>query len=69
MSHMRFSIGTAVRRNRRRRGLSQGALAKKARLSLNTVVKLELGVNDNPTVKTVDALARALGVRFFDLLN
>lgn len=66
---MRFSIGQAVRRNRRRRHLSQGTLAKRARLSLNTVVKLELGVNDNPTVKTVDALARALDVRFTDLLR
>lgn len=66
---MPASIGKLVRRLRVRQGLSQGALAKRSRLSLNTVVKLELGENDNPTIKTLVGLARALGVSVHRLLK
>lgn len=65
---MIMNIGKTIRRFREKKGFSQGTLAKKARVSLNTIVKLELRENDNPTVKTLDSIARALGRSIHDLL-
>lgn len=62
-------IGQNLKRLRRARGLSQGRLAKSANVSLNTVVKLELGENDNPTLKTMESLARVLGTNLMGLLR
>lgn len=65
---MAKNIGKTIRRYRELRGLSQGSLAKKSRVSLNTVVKLELGDNDNPTINTLESLAKALGVSVHKLI-
>ncbi len=54
------SIGKTVRRLRKQRGISQGRLAKFAGVSLNTVVKLEIGENENPTIGTLMQIAKAL---------
>lgn len=62
-------IGQNVKRLRRSRGLSQGKLARQASVSLNTVVKLELGGNDNPTLKTMQSLAQVLGTNLMGLLR
>ncbi|MBI3115357.1 MAG: helix-turn-helix transcriptional regulator [Candidatus Kerfeldbacteria bacterium] len=61
-------IGQIVRQLRRQRGLSQGKLAAKAKVSLNTIVKLEIGDNTNPTVGTLATIARALGVSIHKLI-
>ncbi len=45
------------------RGLSQGQVAKLAGVTQQQVARLER-TKSNPTVKTLDLLARALGVRF-----
>lgn len=47
---------------RRRLGLSQEELAAKAGLSQHGVSALETGVRDNPTLRTLYALAQALEV-------
>lgn len=62
------SIGKTVRRLRRMNSLSQGRLAKKSRVSLNTIVKLEIGENTNPTIDTLQAIAKALGVSVHKLI-
>jgi transcriptional regulator with XRE-family HTH domain len=49
--------------------LSQQALAIKAGLSVSAVVKLEAGGIPNPRVNTLQAIARALGVKVDDLLE
>ena len=63
------AIGQNIKRLRRSCGLSQGRLAKSANVSLNTVVKLELGENDNPTLKTMESLAHVLGTNLLGLLR
>ncbi len=42
--------------------ISQDKLSKLADISLNTVVKIELDQNPNPTLETIRKLAKALGV-------
>lgn len=56
-----------LRRIRKERGLSQDRLAKLADVTLTTVVKIESGANDNPTVKTLRSLAAALNISLDDL--
>lgn len=50
------------------RRLSQEALAKKARISRGYIARLEIGHHD-PTVGTLQRLARALGVNVVRLLH
>jgi transcriptional regulator with XRE-family HTH domain len=54
-------VGRNVRRLRTERQLSLGALADRAGLAKQTLANLESG-NGNPTIETLLAVARALGV-------
>jgi len=38
-------------------------------LALNTIVKIETGENSNPTVETLEKIAKALGVFVADLFK
>jgi transcriptional regulator with XRE-family HTH domain len=60
-------VGPVVRRLREARGLQQTALAKHAGVSRITLNRIESGVQD-PTLSTLERIARALGVRVRDLL-
>lgn len=51
-----------IKRLRKKKGMSQDKLAKIADVTHTTLVKLESGVNDNPTVKTLKKIAKALEV-------
>ena len=62
-------IGPRLVQLRESAGLTQRALAVRADVTVNTVSELERGVNDNPELKTLLALAAALGVPVADLLN
>ncbi|GAB3344133.1 XRE family transcriptional regulator [Modestobacter lapidis] len=55
------TLGRNVRRIRQERGLSLGNLAREAGLAKQTLANLENGAG-NPTVETMLAVARALGV-------
>jgi transcriptional regulator with XRE-family HTH domain len=61
-------LGIKLRKLRKGRGLSQEALAKKARLTRVYVNKLEAGRHD-PSLSTLNALAKALGMRVTELLE
>lgn len=63
------TIGKNIKRLRQEKGLSQDKLSKLADLSLNTVVKIELDDNPNPTIETVQRIAKALEVSVDDLLK
>jgi transcriptional regulator with XRE-family HTH domain len=56
-----ISLGHNVRRIRQERHFSQGALARAAGLAKQTLANLESGAG-NPTVESLLAVARALGV-------
>jgi transcriptional regulator with XRE-family HTH domain len=62
------AFGKNVRRKRRERGLSQEALADAVRLAPTYVGQLERGQR-NPTLKVVEAFARALKTDPLDLLK
>ena len=58
-----------IRRYRKKLGLSQDRLSKAAGVAYNTVVKIESGENPNPTIKTLQKIADALGIKVNDLLK
>jgi len=63
------AIGKNIKRYRQEKGLSQDKLSKLADLSLNTVVKIELDESPNPTIETIQRIAKALDVSVDDLLK
>jgi DNA-binding XRE family transcriptional regulator len=54
---------------RKRLGISQDTLSKKADLAFHTVAKIEAGSTPNPTINTVKKIADALEVSIDDLLK
>lgn len=63
------TIGKNIKKYRQEKGLSQDKLSKLADLSLNTVVKIELDDSPNPTIETVQRIAKALEVSVDNLLK
>jgi len=63
------TIGKNIKKYRQERELSQDKLSKLADLSLNTVVKIELDESPNPTIETIQKIAKALNVSVDDLLK
>ena len=52
---------------RKEHNWTQQKLAEKTSLSFNTITKIEQGIGDSPTLKTLIKLADALGVGLDDL--
>ena len=55
-------ISGNIKRFRKKKGSSQDRLARLADVTHTTLVKLESGANNNPTIKTLKKIADALGV-------
>ena len=68
-SSSNFKIASNVKRLRQEKGISQDRLSKKADLSINTIVNVELGTNPNPTIDTLLKISNALGVGVDDLIK
>lgn len=68
MSSLAQTVGANVRRLRRNRGLSLLELGQHASVAKGTLTQLEAG-RGNPTLETVEALGRALGVAVSDLVS
>ncbi len=66
---MSNKISDNLKKLRAKRGYSLEKVARLADLSLNTVVKIENGVNKNPTFETITKLAKALDVPIDDLIK
>ena len=62
-------IGANIKNIRGKKGISQDRLSKLADLSLNTIVKIESGKNSNPTINTLNRIAKSLNVRIDDLVK
>lgn len=69
MSKEISTIGKNIKKLRKQKGLSQDRLSKLADISYNTVIKLESGNITNPSINTLQKLARALNVGVGDLLK
>ena len=63
------TIGKNIKKFRQDKELSQDKLSKLADLSLNTIVKIELDESPNPTIETIQKIAKALDVSVDDLLK
>ena len=63
------TIGKNIKRFRQDKELSQDKLSKLADLSLNTIIKIELDESPNPTIETIQRIAKALDVSVDDLLK
>ena len=63
----RHTLGQRVRRLRNSAGLSQDALAGAAGVGRVTLVRLEKG-EQTPRFRTLEAIAKALGVGVLDLV-
>ena len=68
MSPTAKQMGAKIRKLREAAGMSQASLAKRARLTRVYVTRLEGGRQD-PSLSTINALARALGVPVTKLLE
>jgi transcriptional regulator with XRE-family HTH domain len=62
-------INQNIKRLRKKRGFSQDKLCKMADLTYTTLAKIESGVNTNPTIKTLQKIAKALEVSLNELVK
>ena len=58
-----------IKRIREKLGLSQEKLARLADVSNNTIINIEAGKQQNPTVDTIKKIAKTLGVGVDDLIK
>ena len=54
---------------RETKGLSQEKLARLADVANNTLIKMESGENQNPTLNSLKKVAKAFGVSVDDLIK
>ncbi len=62
-------ISSNIKKLRTEKGCSLERVARLADLSLNTIMRVESGVNKNPTIETLTRIAKALDVGVDDLLK
>ena len=62
------NIAKTLKRLRGKAGLSQEKLARLSDVSNNTVINIEAGKQDNPTIETLKKIAKALGISVDKLL-
>lgn len=63
------SIGDKIRAWRKKKELTQDALAKKADIPYTTLAKIESDVIENPSLQTITKIASGLGVSLDDLVK
>jgi transcriptional regulator with XRE-family HTH domain len=63
------NIGKNIKKFREKEGISQDRLSKLADISSNTVAKIELDHSPNPTIETLQKIAKALNVEVDDLIK
>ncbi len=63
------NISTNLRKLREEKNLSQEKLARLADVANNTIIKIEAGKNQNPTLDTLKKIAKALEVSIDDLIK
>ena len=69
MENEKSTIAKNIKRLRKQRGLSQDKLPKLADISHNTIIKIESGVIQSPTMDTAQKIAKAFGVSLDDLMK
>jgi transcriptional regulator with XRE-family HTH domain len=67
MSNEISTIAKNIKKIRKRKGISQDKLSKLAEVAYNTIIKIESGAIQNPTIETVQKIAKALHVSLDEL--
>ena len=62
------NLARKVKQLREKLGLSQEKLARLADVSNNTIINIEAGKQDNPTIDTLKKVAKALGIPVEDII-
>ena len=62
-------LAKSIKEFRKKHKVSQEELAKKAGITYSTLIKIESGVNENPTIKTMRKIADALDVSLDELIG
>ena len=63
------NLANNIKKLREAKGLSQEKLARLADVANNTLIKMESGENQNPTLVTLKKIAKAFGVSVDDLID
>ncbi len=63
------TIGENIKKIRAKLGLTQDDLSKKADIKYSTLMKVESGVVNKPSVQTITKIAKALGVSIEELIK
>ncbi|KUK66376.1 MAG: transcriptional regulator, XRE family [Parcubacteria bacterium 34_609] len=63
------TIAKNIKKYRKERGLSQDKLARLADIAHATIIKIESGGIQSPTIDTVQKIAKALSVGLEDLMK
>jgi len=63
------NLAQNIRKLRNARNLSQEKLARLAYVANNTIIKMESGENKNPTLETLQKVAKALNVSVDELIH
>ncbi len=69
MAASNSKIADNLKRLRDKKGYSLEKVARLSDLSLNTIVKIENGANQNPTIAALIKVAKALEVEVDDLIK
>jgi len=69
LSKQESKIGKNIRKYRKKLGISQDILSKRANLAFHTIAKIEAGSTLDPRIETVKKIADALGVTLDDLMK
>lgn len=63
------NLAKTVKRLREKMGISQEKLARLADVSNNTIINIEAGKQNNPTIETLKKIAKALNIPIEDLIK
>ena len=63
------TIAKNIKKHRKEKGLSQDKLSRLADVAHATIIKIESGGIQSPTIDTVQKIARALGIGLDDLMK
>ena len=69
MKNTENKLGDKMKKLRKKVGISQDGLSKKADLAFYTIAKIESGSTPNPSIDTVKKIASALDVTVDELIK
>ncbi len=67
--HTQSKLAENIKKHRAKLGISQDKLSKLADVTYNTIIKLESGANENPTITTLLKIALALNTGVDELIK